>query len=318
MELQTIEPGHDRAKYLGGSDIAAVLGLSPWRTPVQLWKDKTTPRVEGPVSNVKKRGIRWESVVSEMLVERLVELGYTVEVVAANKRYKDPVYPWMASEIDFEVKLNGSDEITNVELKTVHPFKTKEWGDSGSDDLPVWYTAQAMWGLGITGRAGCFVAALFGADELRVFPVAADPETILGMRDRAVNFWVNHVQTGVAPDPTLIGDLDILFPTDSEKNQLLADEELAQRVLRLRAINIELKAREAEYDALEFEIRRTMQDCTQIIMPNGKLAVEWKNKSGSWFDETACKEADPKMAKLYTRKWEKRVFTLKAFDAKGI
>lgn len=40
--LQTIAPAeHDRRRYIGGSDVAAVLGISPWRTPLQLWEAKT-------------------------------------------------------------------------------------------------------------------------------------------------------------------------------------------------------------------------------------------------------------------------------------
>ena len=62
----------DRTKFIGGSDIAAILGISPWRTAVQLWKDKITPRVADdgrPKRKQLSRGHRWESVVAEMLVE---------------------------------------------------------------------------------------------------------------------------------------------------------------------------------------------------------------------------------------------------------
>lgn len=134
--LQVIEPEqHDRSKYLGGSDIAAVLGISPWKTPIDLWNDKTTPRVEGPAKAVFKRGVRWEAVVAEMLVERLESQGRKVQIVSSNKRYKDQEHQFMASEIDFEIILDDDTEITNVELKTVHPFRMREWGESGSDDL---------------------------------------------------------------------------------------------------------------------------------------------------------------------------------------
>lgn len=53
--LAVIPAGHDRSKFLGGSDIAAVLGISPWKSPVDLWRDKTTPRVEGARAAVSRR-----------------------------------------------------------------------------------------------------------------------------------------------------------------------------------------------------------------------------------------------------------------------
>lgn len=317
-DLETIAPGHDRSKHLGGSDIAAVLGISPWKTPLDLYLDKIKPRAEGERKRVFTRGIRWESVVAEMLVERLQADGHTVEIVGSNNRYRDPEHDFMAAEIDFEVKLDGCDEITNVELKTVHPFKMREWGDSDTDHMPTHYTAQVMWGLGITGRQNGILAALFGADELRAYPVTRDDETVDALRERGLSFWRDHVRAGVPPEPISIPDTDKLFAEDGEAQALQADPALAEWLMRMRAVRAEIKAREAEAEALEFQIRRAMGGNTQIVMPNGKTACEWKTRSGSYLDETALKESHPKIAREFSRKWSKRVFTVKPFDTAGI
>lgn len=317
-QLATIPAGHDRSQWLGGSDIAAVLGLSPWTTPLQLWERKTRPRVEGPLTGPKKRGIRWEGVVAEMLVEDLQARGHQVEIVASNLRYQDQEHPFMAAEIDFELRLDGADEITNCELKTVHPFRLREWGSTGSDDLPIHYTAQVMHGLGVTRRRSGILAALLGADELRSYPVAADDETIAAIRARAVSFWTEHVLAGVAPEPTTLDDLSRLFTHEAEVPALLADEELAEKVMRMRALHAQVKACEAEAETLEFAVKRAMRDAGELVMPNGKPAITWKVKSGSYLDETGLKEAHPKLAREFTRKWEKRVFTLKQFSTEGL
>ena len=317
MTLETIAPGHDRSKYLGGSDIAAVLGISPWKTPLDLWQDKIKPRSDRPYKQVFTRGIRWESVVAEMLVERLQADGHTVEIIGTNNRYRDQEHPFMAAEIDFEIKLDGEDEITNVELKTVHPFKMKEWGQSDSDNMPTHYTAQCMWGLGVTKRNRSILAALFGADELRAYPVERDEETVQALRQRGYDFWTQHVMTGIAPEPITIADTDKLFQDEAEQ-PLSADPNLAEWLMRMRFVKAEIKAREAEAEALEFQIRKAMGNAPQILMPNGKTACEWKSRKGTYLDETALKEAYPKIARQFSRKWEKRVFTLKPFDATGV
>jgi putative phage-type endonuclease len=317
--MQVIAAGHNRSKYIGGSDIAAVLGISPWKTPLDLWRDKTAPKAEGLRKQVLTRGIRWESVVAEMLVERLQSQGHAVEIVGSNTRYQDQSLPFLAAEIDFEIILNGADEITNVELKTVHPFKSRDWGESGSDDLPVHYTAQVMHGLGVTRRRSAYLAALFGADELRVYPVAADDETIEALRQRAKAFWQDHVLTGIAPEAVNLADLAKLFPAEvSDRPALLADEQLTAKVLRMRAINAEIKAREAEAESLEFDIKQAMRDAGELVMPNGKTAIAWVNKAGKYIDEAALKEQDPKLHKALQRTWEKRIFTLKNFSIEGI
>jgi hypothetical protein len=134
----------------------------------------------------------------------------------ANKRYTDPDVPVFACEIDFELRLDGSSDITNAELKTVHPFMAKEWGESGTDTAPIHYLAQGMWGLGITKRKHCIVGALFGADSLRVYPVDRDDETIAAMRFKAAKFWSDHVLTRIPPPPAVLADMDVLFPKESE------------------------------------------------------------------------------------------------------
>lgn len=304
---------HDRRRFIGGSDVAAVLGISPWRTPMQLWESKTRPALEcpQPTKRAFTRGHRWESVVAEMLVERLQADGHTVEVVAANKRYVDPALDFLAAEIDFEVRLDGEDEITNVELKTVHPFRAKEWGDA-EDDVPVWYYAQVMHGLGVTGRRKGIIAPLLGADEIRAYPIARDDETLAAMRARCQAFW-NLVNTGVRPDPTNLSDLDRLYKGDEEAPTLIADEELTRHILRARTLTTKIKACETELAAIEFDVKLAMKDATEIVIPDDtkKVAVTWKNRDCPWFDQSALKEHDPKLHRRFQRKSTVRVFTVK-------
>ena len=247
-----------------------------------------------------------------MLVERLEANDHKVEIVGKNKRYEDPRRNYLAAEIDFELRLDDEREITNVELKTVHPFKASEWGAEDTDASPVWYTAQAMHGLGITGRTRCLVAPLFGADEIRTYPIVRDDETIEAMRARCDAFW-QLVQTGVRPDPTTLADLDRLYQGDPVAPALIADEELTRTALRLRAIHAEIKARELEAAALEFDVKRAMQDATELVIPDDskKVAIVWKNRDYTWFDQSALKEADAKLHRQYQRKTTTRVFTVK-------
>lgn len=300
----------DRRQFIGGSDVAAVLGISPWTTPLQLWERKTRPRLESEApKKVFTRGHRWESVVAEMLVERLETSGHKVEIVASNKRYIDPSRPYLAAEIDYELRLDGEDDITNVELKTVHPFKVKEWGEEDTDASPVWYTAQAMHGLGVTGRKRCLVAPLFGADEIRTYPILRDDETIEAMRARCAAFW-QLVDTGVRPDPTTLADLDRIYKGDPALPAVYADTATHRNILRLRAIKAEIKAREAEMEEVEFYVKEYMGNAQELITDD-KTAIVWKNRDYTWFDQGALKEADAKLHRQYQRKTTTRVFTVK-------
>lgn len=197
----------DRTKFLGGSDIAAVLGISPWKTGIDLWLDKITPRSDGDGRNhqAKTRGTRLEPYILDMIREE-----HGLEIVARNERYIDSQVPFFAAEIDAETP----DE--NVEIKTVHPFKAKEWGELETDQLPLHYIAQVQWGLGIRGRSRARVFALIG-DDLRPYVVDRDDETIEAMRERASAFWTQYVLPKLRPpmdfaDSKTLDTLRRLYP----------------------------------------------------------------------------------------------------------
>ena len=123
----------DRSSYIGSSDIAAILGLSPWKTPYGVWEhkvygiqDESTPDRD----RILRRGARFEPVILDLLVD---EEG--VWIVERNQRYTDPVHPFLRAEIDAEAKDEITGEISNVEAKSVSPFAAKDWGEPGTDEV---------------------------------------------------------------------------------------------------------------------------------------------------------------------------------------
>ena len=105
----------DRQKYIGGSDIAGILGISPWKTPLDVYLDKVQPRVEitdPDKLRVLNRGKRMEPYVIDLLSE---ETG--LEIVRRGERYLDRELSFIAAEIDAEA---ASGE--NIEIKTVDQF----------------------------------------------------------------------------------------------------------------------------------------------------------------------------------------------------
>lgn len=318
--VENLEP-ESRNKWLGGSDIPALLGIAPqtWRrnSPTSLYYDKITPRLpEKDKHGLFKRGKRWESVACEMLVEELEAKGHKVEVVRGNYRYVDKEHSFFRAEVDFEVRLDGAKDITNVEIKTVMPWKEREWGASETDDAPDYTIAQLAWGLGVTRRSRGIVAALFGADKLKVFPVEIDADLIAAIRAKGLSFWNEHVLKRVPPGPLFLSDMGLLYPQESTDPALVADENLTATVLRLRAIDREIKARTAEKEALEFEVKRVMGAFPEITV-GGKSAITWKQRKHSWLDQSRLKEEQPAIHKAFMRSESSRVFMLKPFAWDG-
>ena len=301
--LATIAPEqHDRAKYLGGSDIAAVLGISPWKTPLQLWQDKTMPAM--PENNdpermkVLNRGKRLEPYILDMI---RAEHGLTI--TAVNQRYIDASVPYFASEIDAEA---GP---LNIEIKTVSPFKIKEWGDEGTDALPLHYVAQVQWGMGITKREQCDVFALIG-DDLRRYSVLADAELIAAMRDKAQAFWQQYVATLNPPPPAGESDLYALYPRDTgEAIAIDGDDAAVAALCELRALKDEAKSISEKIAVAEGVLKTKLADAAVATL-GGQRVCSWKSQSAKRFDQKAFAAAQPAMFDQFIKTTEIRVFRL--------
>ncbi len=301
-QLRTIAPvDHDRQKLIGGSDVAGILGISPWKTPLAVYLDKVQPRSEEPdrsKARIFARGKRFEPYVVDMLAE---DLGLTI--VGRGNRYLDPELPFLAAEIDAE-----TDDGRNVEIKTVSPFKAFEWGEQQTDAIPVHYTAQAMHGLMVTGRAVCIFGVLIGGDDFRIYQVERDEETIAAIRQKEVAFW-QQVQDRTPPPASTTSDVLALFERDTGR-AVEADLTTVQAVDRLREIRSTIKSLTDESDELKAAVHRYMQDAATLTYDGQSLAT-WKAQSANRFDLQAFTEAHPDLAAQFRAVSHSRVFRLR-------
>lgn len=292
----------DRSAFIGGSDVAAVLGISPWRSPLDLYLDKVDPRVESVEQmenrTAKLRGKRLEPYICDMLVSE-----HGMQLIARNQRYIDPEYPFLACEIDAETA-DGE----NVEIKTVHPFRARDWGDELTDAIPVHYTAQAMHGLMVTGRDVCRFAVLIG-DELRLYRVERDVETITAMRQREVEFWNRHVLAQVAPPATCSSDVLRLFERDLGIT-VEATQEIADTVANLRALKLQAKDIASFIDTCEERIKLFMQGAAALSY-EGQVLATWKSQTARRLDQKALEAAHPDLFEQFKRVSETRVLRIK-------
>lgn len=274
----------DRTQFLGSSDVASVLNISPWKSQHRLYLEKIGAVVDEPTPEKKRifaRGKRWEPVVVDMLVDELEDRGHDVLVIGRNLRFSDPEHPFMQAEIDLLLQLDG--EVVNGEMKTVHPFAAKEWGEPGSDDIPLHYAAQSMHGLMVTGRRWfsrrlCIVAALIGVDDLRIHQIERDDETIAAMRARELEFW-RRVQERDPPDPSTAADIRWLYGKDAGE-VMDADDELLTLCRDLQSAKAIEKQAAKSIESLETRLKLAMGNAA-ILQHEGRTLATWKTNKDS-------------------------------------
>lgn len=269
----------DRTTFIGGSDAAAILGISPWKSAFQLYQEKIGAYVEDVTPQKQRifaRGKRWEPVVVEMLVDELQDRGHDVQIIARNARYQDREFPFMECELDLELLIDG--EECNTEMKTVHPFAAKAWGEPGTDELPIYYAAQCMHGLMIKPRQKCIVAALIGADDLRIHQIERDEETIAGIRAKELAFW-QRVQDRNPPDPETAVDVKWLYAKDAGE-VAEADDELLRLIGELHFQKTTAKHAEAAIDRISTQIKLAMGNAA-LLLRDGRPIATWKSNKPS-------------------------------------
>jgi putative phage-type endonuclease len=298
--------GYDRRGFIGGSDAGAILGLSPWATPYEVWLEKIG---EAKPEDPKKqkffaRRKRQEPVVLEMLLD---EKG--IKAKSVNTRHFHHAHPFLSCEIDAIGESADLGADLEIEIKTVHPFAAKEWGTEDTDEIPPHYTAQALHGLMVTGRERRLVAALIGVDDLRIYMVERDDETLAQMLEHELAFW-KMVQTRTPPPAVKLSDVEKIYGVD--KGQLLAIDDqvgVIDSLERIRRLKAEKKETEAEIEKEELVVKSFMKDAAVLTL-GAKKACSWKSQVANRIDADLLRAAYPDIAKHVTKVVPSRVFRI--------
>lgn len=261
---------HPTRGYIGGGTIAGMLGLSPFKTPLDEYlqivnelQDELTPEEAEFFEN--RRDLEpWAS--------KKFERKTGMRIFRTNYRFEDSEFSWAKAEIDFEVEDGG-----NGETKTVHPNAISQWGDPEADEPPLYVTAQAMWGMGINGAGHCYVQALIGFDDHRIYRIERDDDLIADIRAKALSFWTHYVMSRRMPPPTSVEDLLRLYPRSSGRAVEASTEIQLALQERDRSVRI-IKAQELHKLSQDLQIKMYMRDAENLTV-GGMTVATWKARA---------------------------------------
>jgi putative phage-type endonuclease len=203
----------DRRHTLGSSDAAAVVGRDPWRTPADVWLEKTGRLAdEGMPSPAMEAGTFLEAGILDWAAGAL-----GVPITRRQVRLVHPVYPELAATLD-----GVADDGTIIEAKTAGLVGTgtglEEWGDAHTDAVPTHVLlqahhqffvagAQADWAAG--GPRVCCVPALLARRGLVLFQIERSDALVTALVEAERRFWQDYVLQDVAP-PDSLPSLEVL------------------------------------------------------------------------------------------------------------
>lgn len=291
-----------RKSGIGGSDVAAILGISKWNSAISLWLDKTNQTNE-PVE--ENEAMQWGTIMEPIIRNHFAEVtGKTVVEVKAMLQH--PEYPFMLADVD---GLTEDDEghPAILEIKTASEYKRSEW----ENDIPSYYQTQVQHYLCVTGVQKAYVAVLIGGNSFKVYEVDADAEIQSMLIAVEKDLW-NKVQNMIRPE--LDGSdaaknlLDSLYHGGISEEIVMPDEAIEYVDAYIEACAEEDNAKAKKQEASN-HIKEIMGDYDKATCLGH--SISWKPVSSERLDTKALKEAEPEIYEKYVKKSISRRFTIK-------
>ncbi|OFV80485.1 MAG: hypothetical protein A2Y78_06710 [Acidobacteria bacterium RBG_13_68_16] len=258
----TVLEVQDRTKGIGGTDSAGILGVSPWSSPLQVYRDKVASSRFDRSSNRMKLGNVLEPFVLQQMEEQM-----GLKVTHGQTYVRDRKKPFMLGSLDgiaFDPEL---DMHVLLEAKTT---SHEQW-----DEIPPYYWLQVQHYLGLTGLPRAYLGALFlhGEFPLVFYPVDASEEAWEIIQDADEKFWTDNVLPQRPPEPNAsYGDrkaLEDLWPSHTPGAVAELGPEWIGRAQRLDELVSVIKEAEDEKAALENLLKMEIGEAEYGRIPTG-------------------------------------------------
>lgn len=279
----------ERKKGIGGSDAAAVLGLSKWKSPYQVWCDK---KGCNPLESSDNASLFWGRTLEPVIRQHYSDItGYSV---AETEIYFMPEHNYIFATVDGLV-IEDPDRI--LEIKTA---RTDEgWGEPETDQIPLEYICQCQHYMMVYNRHITDVAVLIGGSDFRIYHVEASSEVQNHLLREYANFW-KLVETNTPPEPRSFDDVMQRFK-ESVNSSIDATPYIQILAQQMKIAKEQISSLENLCDELKTKIASFMGE-NEVLTSNGQNLATWKyGKPRQFFDKSRFQTENPDLFKKYNK-----------------
>lgn len=256
-----------RRKGIGGSDVAAICGMSRYTSPVTVYLDKIgelPPKEDNPRM---KAGRILEPVIADWFQE---ETGY--KVMKRNAMFQHRKYPFMLANIDRWV----AGENAGLEIKNTGEYSRNDWFEGNEEIIPTEYQLQANHYMAVTGAERWFVAVLIGGWDFQWRVIYRNETIIKSLIEIESNFWNNHVLAKVPPPFTAqdTENLSVMYP-ESQPTHIEISEVYYELVKELLDSKKALDKAKVRHEDARNKVKGLMGE-NELAYWQGEKFVSWK------------------------------------------
>lgn len=274
-----------RKQMLTASDVAAVLGESPFRTNVDVFMDKVSDEISHYDADHLRFGRDVEGAIANMYEARTGRLvtDYGETVISTH-----PDIPWLGATLDRVTEIDGDEG--PLELKHVGNFVRQ---DDWVEEPPSHYQIQVQIQMACTMATVGSLAGLFPGYNLGYTDLKFSPEFIEAIMPKLDEFWnynvAKKIPPAAIPHKRMLYSLKKLYPADSGEVITLKDEAL-ELATQLDAKKQLIKDATSRKDEIEAQLRELMGEATFGVLNDGTFLSLKTTKRKAYTREVQASE----------------------------
>ncbi len=291
-----------RKKGIGGSDASVVCGVNKYKSPIELWMEKTDKIPCSEAGEAAYWGTRLEALVRDEFTKRT-----GIEVNTVNQILQHEDFPFMLANLD------GTCEHPNFgtcvfEAKTASAYKAADW----ENKIPDEYMLQIQHYMAVTRYAGAYIAVLIGGNNFKWKFIERDEEIISMLTELENDFW-EHVQNELPPalDGSSASEkfLAERFPDSIPKSKIELPETAENLISEYNSACEKLAEITEKKQKTENLLKEMLGE--NEVGTSGNSVITWKSMSQERLDSKTLKAEHPKLYAKYSNKISYRRFTIK-------
>lgn len=280
-----------RKRGIGGSDAGAICAMNPYSSPMKVYLDKTSEKVEILDNEAMRIGRDLEEYVAKRFME-----GTGKKVRRSNFMYVSDQYPFMLADIDRLVV----GENAALECKTANVYQADKWKDG---NVPESYYIQCQHYMAVMGLDAVYIAVLIMGKGFLWQKLERDEELIRYLISIEKDFWENHVMKKQLPEPdgscAAEEILNSYFSRASQKSiELDGFDEKLQR--REELCNL-IEKMTSEQKKIEQELKLYLGEHDADRGTCNKYSVSWTPVSSMRVNAELLKKEKPDIYQKYSR-----------------
>jgi len=291
-----------RKKGIGGSDAAAVCGLNPYSSPLQVFLDKTSEDIEETDNEAMRIGRDLEGYVAQRFMEAT---GFRVR--KKNFLLFQEERPFMLANVDRMVL----GENAGLECKTASPYSADKWANG---NVPAYYAIQCYHYMAVTGADAWYLAVLILGKEFQYIKLERKEEVIQALQQMEEVFWNQYVLPRRMPEPngsqTTSEAIQKYFAHPIPNTSIPLPESFTEKLKQREELARHIEELKQEQSKIEQEVKLYLGD--REAAQNENYFVTWKGYSSKRLDTARMQKEAPELYQRYLQTTISRRFSVKS------